>query len=137
MTTLRRLAGYCWALPCSATGLLLAAGLLLAGGEARRVAGVLEVGLRPGRGPWRLPFEAITLGHVILGRDLATLAALRAHELVHVRQYERWGLFFFVAYPAASLVQLLRGRRAYRDNPFEVEARAHERPRRPPSGPVV
>jgi hypothetical protein len=51
-----------------------------------------------------------------------------------VRQYERWGAFFLLAYPAASLWQLLRGRRAHRDNPFEIEARdaesrAHERAR--------
>jgi hypothetical protein len=48
---------------------------------------------------------------------------VRAHEQAHVRQYERWGLFFFVAYPAASLWQLLRCRRPYLDNWFEVQAR--------------
>lgn len=69
-------------------------------------------------------FSAITLGHVILGTDHATLAAVRAHEQVHVRQYERWGPFFAPAYLLSSLAQLLRGRRPYLDNRFECEARA-------------
>ena len=74
----------------------------------------------------RLPapfgFSAITFGHVILAVDHATLAAVRAHEQVHVRQYERWGIFFFPAYLLSSLVQLARGRRPYLDNYFEREA---------------
>lgn len=127
-----RLLAYLWAAPCSATGLLLAVLLCLAGGTPRRVAGVLEVGLHRTPRRRRLPFQAITLGHVILGTDLVTLAAVRDHELVHVRQYERWGALFFAAYPAASLYQALRGRRPYWDNPFEVEARAHDRSGPPP-----
>ena len=50
------------------------------------------------------------------------LSSLRAHEQVHVRQYERWGLFFVPAYLVSSLWQLLRGRHIYRDNCFEREA---------------
>jgi hypothetical protein len=42
---------------------------------------------------------------------------------VHVAQFERWGLLFLLAYPGESLLQLLRGRRPYLDNRFEVEAR--------------
>jgi hypothetical protein len=45
------------------------------------------------------------------------------HELVHVRQYERWGFLFFPLYLAGSLRALLRGGHAYRDNPFEIAAR--------------
>jgi len=41
---------------------------------------------------------------------------------VHVRQYERWGPLFGPAYLGCSLVLWLMGKRAYRDNPFEVEA---------------
>jgi hypothetical protein len=41
---------------------------------------------------------------------------------VHVRQYERWGPLFVPAYLLSSLVELLRGRRPYRDNWFEREA---------------
>jgi hypothetical protein len=129
-----------WASPCSLVGLAFAAIVLLCGGRARRVGGTLEVSVRrnmaTARWPLRaLPFGAITLGHVIVGATPQQLERLRAHERVHVRQYERWGLAFFVAYPAASLWQLLRGRRPYWDNPFEVQARvlsgARENPLRP------
>lgn len=132
---LRQMLNYLWAAPCTAVGLLLAGAVCLSGGSARRVQGVLEVALRdtPHRSP--LPFNAITFGHVVLGTDPATLAAVRAHEQVHVRQYERWGIFFFVAYPAASLVQWLRGRRPYWENPFEVEARERSGEARRPAQP--
>ncbi len=116
---------YLWASPCSAVGLAL--GLLAVAGGARftRRAGVLEIAppqARPRR--LRLPFVAITLGHVVLGRSAGDLERLRGHEHAHVAQYERWGPLFFVAYPLASLVALLRSGRPYWDNAFEVEARA-------------
>ena len=93
----------------------------------RRVGCAL--GFAPYRGPapsnsrWRrLPFSAITFGHVILGVSLQDLARLRAHELVHVRQYERLGPLFFIAYPASSLLAAATGRCPYRNNRFEMEA---------------
>ena len=76
------------------------------------------------RCPRPVSFCAITFGHVILGADHATLDEVRPHEQVHVRQYERWGLFFIPAYLLSSLVQLVRRRDPYRDNFFEREARA-------------
>ncbi|PXW96569.1 hypothetical protein C7444_10688 [Sphaerotilus hippei] len=133
----RRWPAYAWAAPASLIGLGAALGWRLLGGRSQVVDGVLEVG--GGRVPHlvaRLPracrFEAITLGHVILGTDRRTLARLRPHEQVHVRQYERWGLLFFPLYGAASLLALLRGRDPYRDNRFEREAFAAERAERPP-----
>ena len=45
------------------------------------------------------------------------------HELVHVRQYERWGPLFVPAYVGAAIVARIRGGRAYADNPFEIAAR--------------
>jgi hypothetical protein len=126
-----RTARLAWAAPCSLVGLAVSGAVLLCGGRARRNAGTLEVCLhrdRPGEG-WllrALPFRAITLGHVIVAASALEMERLRSHELVHVRQYERWGLLFFPAYAASSLWQLLRGRRAYWDNHFEVEARALE-----------
>jgi hypothetical protein len=118
-----------WAAPCSAVGLLFALPLLAAGARARAVDGTLEVAFRPsdahcGPRARRLRFRAITFGHVILGVTAQELAAARAHERVHVAQYERWGLLFFLAYPAASLWQWLRGGDPYWNNPFEAEARA-------------
>jgi hypothetical protein len=68
--------------------------------------------------------SAITLGHVVLGRDRETLARTRIHERIHVRQYERWGPLFLPVYLLASLFVLLRGGHPYWDNPFEKEAYA-------------
>ena len=65
-----------------------------------------------------------SLGHVILGLSAHNLEAVRAHELVHVRQYERWGALFVPAYLASSLWHCPRGGCAYRDNRFEREAYA-------------
>lgn len=120
---------YLWAAPASLLGLLLGAVLLVAGGNARRIEGTLEIsggaiGRRVAAGPPAMNFAAITFGHVILGQDDSMLGACRAHERVHVRQYERWGVLFFPLYVASSLWQLARGRDWYRDNRFEVEARA-------------
>ena len=66
--------------------------------------------------------SAMTLGHVVLGRDLVLLEMTRPHERVHVRQCERWGIFFLPAYGIASLIALARGGNMYRDNVFEREA---------------
>jgi hypothetical protein len=70
--------------------------------------------------------SAMTVGHVVLGRDMHNLDRTRTHERVHVRQYETWGPFFLPAYLAASVIALTRGRHYYRDNPFEEAARAGE-----------
>lgn len=125
------LARLAWAAPASAIGAAAALLVLVLGGRGRRVAGVLEVALprrlaesRAGR---RLPFAAITLGHVVLGVSLEALDRWRRHERVHVRQFERWGAALLVAYPLESVWQWLRGGRAYLDNRFEVAARAGER----------
>jgi hypothetical protein len=70
---------------------------------------------------WR--YRAITFGHVVLCVDRAD-DQLIAHELVHVRQYERWGPLFVPAYIAASGAAKARGGRAYADNHFEMAARS-------------
>ena len=126
---------YLWALPTSVIGLLAAALTLATGGRVRRKlcqslpsgrVGVLEVW--GGFARWlleRTPVraQAMTLGHVILGRDLECLENCRGHELVHVRQTERWGPFFLPAYLLAGLWAHLAGGHYYRDNRFEIEAR--------------
>lgn len=126
--TASRVVRLLWAAPCSLVGLVLAALVLLAGGRAGRHSGALLVAYRPndaacGRLARHLRYRAVTLGHVVIGVTRHDLHHSLAHELVHVRQYERWGLAFFLAYPAASLWSWLRGRRPYWDNPFEIEAR--------------
>jgi hypothetical protein len=120
------LLGYAWAAPYSLLGLLFGLTAVLLGARAHLHEGVIEFGLSAGRSRLRAPFgfSAITFGHVILGIDEATLAAVRAHEQVHVRQYERWGPFLVPAYLFAALWAVLRRRHPYRDNHFEVAARA-------------
>jgi len=126
---------YAWALPASLVGLIVAVPALMTGASARPVEGALEIA--GGRIDWamqRFPallrFSAITFGHVIIGRDHATLARCRSHEHVHVMQYERWGVLFLVLYPMSSLLQFLRGRDPYRDNTFEREAFERTEPRK-------
>jgi hypothetical protein len=121
---------YVWASPASALGMLVA---LLAAGRGATIAvvdGVVEVvGTRLARGlaHWApcSGFHAITFGHVVIGTSPAVLAQCRAHERVHVRQYERYGVLFFVLYAASSVWQWLRGKDAYWDNHFERQARQH------------
>jgi hypothetical protein len=74
-------------------------------------------------------FAAATIGSVIVARDRDALAGCRVHERVHVRQCERWGLLFPLAYIFAGLWCAAKYRRwqsYYWDNPFEIEARAVE-----------
>lgn len=116
-----------WALPCSVVGALLGMAIVALGGSARRVDHTIEVALaveQPHTPAWarQLRFSAITLGHVIVGQSHQALAALRAHERVHVRQYELLGPLFFVACPGASVWALIRGRCPYRGNHFEKQA---------------
>lgn len=112
-----------WALPCSAVGLMLMAAALLGGGRAKTRDGVLEVVLPSRLGGALGRFGAITFGHVVLGRSEYILNRTRRHERVHVQQYERWGLLFFIVYPASSFLQWIRGRDPYWFNAFEIEAR--------------
>jgi len=117
-----------WAAPCSAIGLVLGTVPLALGGSATWADGVLEITYRDrstgcGRFARRLPFRGIVFGHVILAVTREELHFIRAHERVHVDQYERWGPLFFLAYGASSLWQLMQGRKAYWDNAFEVQAR--------------
>ena len=123
-----RLVPYLWTAPNTLLGLLLVPVAWCSGGTIELVHGVLEV---HGRFiAWLLrrmvPLPggaaALTLGHVVIGRDTPTLAACRRHEAVHVAQYERWGPFFIPAYFMASAIAYLRGGDPYRDNVFERAA---------------
>jgi hypothetical protein len=125
---LTRSARALWASPCTLIGLLLAAPLAVLGARVRWTGGTIEVALRENlvscrRWERALPYRAITFGHVIIAVTGEELAHHRRHECVHVQQYERWGVFFFPAYAASSLWQLLQGKSAYWDNHFEVQAR--------------
>jgi hypothetical protein len=116
---------YIWAFPWTIVGLLVGTLAIITGGRAQRQGRVVE--FHGGGATWLLehfPGEpmAMTLGHVVLGVTDGALDVSRSHELVHVRQYERWGPFFIPAYLLCSLALWLRGRDPYRENPFEREA---------------
>lgn len=119
---------YLWAFPTTCVGLLFLPLALLSGGGYHVVDGVLEIhGGLVDRFLRRCTLleggaSAMTLGHVVLGRDELLLELTRPHERVHVRQCERWGIFFLPAYGIASLIALARGGNVYRDNAFEREA---------------
>lgn len=123
MKWLLQIVRYAWATPCTLVGLFPAMLILLMGGVAQIRSGAIEVAFARTERESRVRFGAMTLGHVILGRNRQILDELRSHEQGHVRQYERWGLLFFLAYPASSLYQLLRGRDPYWFNHFEVQCR--------------
>lgn len=119
MQRVLRVLAWCWASPNTLLGLLVA---FLCLSRIRWHGGVLEAaggGLAFLLRPWA---QAITLGHVILARNPHSMAAWRAHERLHVRQYERFGPFFLPAYFLIGAVIWLRGGRPYLDHPLEREA---------------
>lgn len=119
--SLRRL----WTLPANLLAVLVA-----------RTCGVRLALRQPGFGAVLLPtdcwlarwlgrggFVAITIGPVALVRvPLTTRQWL--HERAHARQWARWGPLMLVAYPAASAWAWMRRGHVYRDNHFEIAARA-------------
>ena len=121
-----RLLAIIWALPYTFLGLFLGFIGLCTGGRARIRGRVIE--FHGGGVKWLLQKffwgkgAALTLGHTILGQTAAALDISRKHEMVHVRQFERWGPLMGPAYLGCSLVFWLMRRRPYRDNPFEQEA---------------
>jgi len=123
-TTVSRLAAAAWAGPLTALGLGLA---LLAGRVprwspehgcflARGVAGPSGVALK-----W-VGASANTVGQVVLSTGSTPSPALLAHEVVHVRQSERFGPLLLPVYV------WLGARYGYRDHPLERAARggAHD-----------
>lgn len=116
-----------WALPWTLLGLMLGLLGFVSGGGAQRRGRVLEfyggaIQKLLGHAPVVRGAAAITFGHVVLAQTREELDRCRDHELVHVRQYERWGVFFIPAYVLCSLILWARGKHPYRDNPFEIEA---------------
>lgn len=73
---------------------------------------------------------AVTLGRtILLHPSVPPEPRLIRHELAHVAQWRRHPFTFPFRYTAAHI------RFGYRDNPFELEARAAERPG-PPGDPT-
>jgi hypothetical protein len=119
-----RLLRYTWAAPTTMVGLLAGTLTLCTGGRVQVERGAFE--FYGGFSRWlaeKCGFSAMTLGHVIIGRDTWCLAFCRNHEQAHVRQVERWGAAFIPAYLLASAVAWWRGGDYYLDNWFEIDAR--------------
>ena len=77
------------------------------------------------------PAAAVTLGDaIVLHPDVQLTTELLRHELEHVKQWRRHSLSFPFLYVWGHF------RHGYRNNPFEVEARAAEQ-RSPESGGAV
>jgi hypothetical protein len=116
-----------WALPWTLLGMAIGLVGLATRGDVRRRGRTVE--FWGGGVDWFLrtfPLvsgaSAVTFGHCILGRSVAALDRCRIHELVHVRQYERWGPLFVPAYLSYWAGLWLIGRDPYWENPFEREA---------------
>ena len=127
MKRLKRLAVLVWASPYSAIGLAIGAAGLATGGGGRVRDRVAE--FHGGFTRWVVRHSplgercgAITLGHTVIGQTEDDLDYAHDHEMVHVRQFERWGPLMGPAYLGASVAVWLAGGRAYLDNPFEREA---------------
>jgi hypothetical protein len=124
---IKRVCRILWASPWSLIGLAIGICGLLSGGTVRTYRGtvicygsMLDGWLRSV--PIRGGASAMTFGHCILARSQHEALATHPHELVHVRQYERWGFLFVPAYFISSLYCWAVGADPYRDNAFEREA---------------
>ncbi len=116
-----------WASPCSLVGLTLGLINIASGGTIQLRGRVLEFEGRLlawllSRAPVIGGASAMTLGHTVIARSRADLERTRAHEFVHVQQYERWGPVFIPAYLFWSVWLWSRGKHPYWDNPFDREA---------------
>lgn len=122
---MRRVLKLVWASPGSLVGVGLS--LLFRRRYVRRGILVCEGADWPRRLGW--PYRAITFGHVVLSVDALDEPTFH-HELVHVRQFERWGPLFIPVYLLASVEAMWHGGHHYRDNRFELEAKrpAHRAP---------
>ncbi len=125
--------GLFWALPLTLFGAVPAIAITLRGGRCRRVDGTQPAWLIQGPlADWLLErhpvgaVNAMAIGHLIIAQHDGATHRIVRHELEHVRQAARWGLFFPLVYLAASAWAALRGGRAYWDNYFEVAARQAE-----------
>ena len=131
MIKLKRILLYLWAGPATLLGLIFVALAWMSRGQVRLVTGVIEVsgGLVTRFLESGLMMDnaaAMTIGHVVIGRNESDLTWSRQHERVHVAQYERWGALMIPLYLLFSCWARLRGGHLYWDNRFEQQAYAQE-----------
>jgi len=122
MRKVLQILGIIWASPYTLLGFLIGGIGFCSDGQVRIRDQVFE--FYGGATKWfvtHLPLDQFTLA-MTLGQSEAALDLAHDHEMVHVRQFERWGPFMGPAYLFASLLLWLAGRDPYWDNPFEREA---------------
>lgn len=122
-----KLLRYLWPSPYSLIGLCWGGLAVLLGDRARIRDGTIGfhgrfIRLLLNCTPLGRKTAALTIGHVIFARNHDLLEFTHPHEMVHVRQFERWGIAMAPAYLIASARVWFRGGDPYRENPFEVEA---------------
>lgn len=117
---------YAWAAPTSAVALPLLIANAATGGQTILWHGVIEIQgplVRKVLSKGLIEAAALTLGHVILCADDNSRTRFRAHELVHVRQAERWGPLFLPLYLLIMAWTWRRTGQGYWFHPWEIEAR--------------
>lgn len=112
-----RILGYVWAFPVTLLGLSFAMLAVVTGGVLEAWGGAVAAFLRGSR--FHRGGAAMTLGHVVLARDLNCLEQSRSHEMMHVRQFERWGLLLLPVYWCVACWLWCRGYHPYLDHPLE------------------
>jgi hypothetical protein len=128
-----RTALWLWALPLTLCGLPLWFGMRIFNSKMAlaqlNIAGAAPVFVAYGAPvAWLLkhhPYgemDAMAIGSCVFARDAQALRRTLQHELVHVEQALRWGLFFPLAYLLCSAWAAAQGRNAYADNYFERQA---------------
>lgn len=122
-----------WAAPLTLCGLTFALPLLAAGAAVKRTGpddvpvfafedGLFRGLLLPYRWILRPDVSGLCIGRTIfVAHDVTDPAVLR-HEMIHVRQAERNGLFQPLLYLLSSLCAWRAGLDPYRDNHFEQAA---------------
>lgn len=110
---------YLWAMPTTCIGFFLS--LLNLPNRCSTRDGAVEI-VCQGWLMRAIGIPAACFGHVILAVSRAEMERWRAHEHVHVKQYEHFGVLMLLLYPLSSLCAYLTGFHPYYDNHFEREA---------------
>jgi hypothetical protein len=118
--------GFVWALPLTLFGLLLVPWYWpkdIKWDKAHRVLliQVKDIKLKFGQHPTGQTFGVV----VLVTHDFNVLnPVLVVHEAEHVYQGFLWGILFGPAYGIACIIAAAKGGHFYRDNWFEIKARA-------------
>lgn len=124
MEIFKRIIGYVWAAPCTLIGLIM---FLLGGPKAiGRVGDMIGCMVM---NAWFLPsnIAAITFGNVVIfAHDSSLQPKIIKHESMHIQQYMKYGIIFYVIYGFQFMIEFIKYRewfKAYYCIGLEEEAR--------------